>query len=272
MLMLPIIAAGVVKDGAGVRDGADRCVLTITIAVGGPMSPVINLPHSLFRRAGVVSLCVALAAGGAIGAGCSGGGSDRTPRDSAASTSTARPGDGPDTAAGDRARPSEGIRVTSPDGRITAICMNDGEAFAHSSDSGTAGVLRFTFAGDTTIYRYQSEPGVENGCIDLSIFSPSGKWARLQSGASAPFEIVAADHLKEFLSGRAKADDVAGVRDTIEVVKGERTPVARVHDSFRWVGDSACTFAVRDADPVYYRHTIGGATVRMAKPPGSPSH
>ena len=102
--------------------------------------------------------------------------------------------------------------------------------------------LWFSFRGDDAVYPFKPE-GVSFWEWNLDIFSPDGKYVLLLQDRYGPYHVVRTSRLKDYLRGRAKADEIVGqMAKAVEAKSTEPMAVeaAAIHEDARWL--SATSF------------------------------
>lgn len=105
-----------------------------------------------------------------------------------------------------------------------------------------AEALWFSFKGDDAVYPFKPE-GVSFWEWNLDIFSPDGKYVLLLQDRYGPYHVVRTSRLKDYLRGRAKADEIVGqMAKAVEAKSTEPMAVeaAAIHEDARWL--SATSF------------------------------
>lgn len=97
--------------------------------------------------------------------------------------------------------------------------------------------LWFSFRGDDAVYPFKPDGGVSFWGWNLDIFSPDGKRVLLLQNRYGPYHVVRTSRLKDYLRGRAKADEIVG-----QIPKPGET--AAIHEEARWLSATRLRYVV----------------------------
>ena len=107
--------------------------------------------------------------------------------------------------------------------------------------------LWFTFEGEDRRYRFSPEGTLHFSDWSFDIFSPTGAFVLLLQDRYGPFHVVHVSHLKDYLLGTRRPDQIVGRRGT---------PVS-VHSDARWVSPTEFSYSTTCCgETEEHRHSV----------------